>query len=271
MTQRSALSDEEALLHTLEPWRQKLAAHTVYRSIGALEDLRLFLQSHVFAVWDFMSLLKALQRELTCVTVPWLPGADRASRRLINQIVLGEESDEYQGGSLSHFELYIQAMRSCGADTGPILSLVEALRGGSDLDTALAVAPAEAAAFVRATFSVLATGSPHRIAAAFTFGREDLIPEMFGAFVRRLDTQMPGQIAPFRYYLERHIEMDGEEHGPLALGMMRNLCRTSQQWAEAQESASAALAARVALWDGIEARVLAPRLEARETGSSSNR
>jgi len=221
------------------------------------------MQSHVYAVWDFMSLLKSLQRALTCVTVPWLPTADPASRRLINEIVLGEESDLYEGQPLSHFELYLRAMQSCGAETGPVLALTRILTdtlaiGGSleeALAAALAAAPAEAAAFVRATFAVLATGETHRIAAAFTFGREDLIPAMFSAFVRGLDAELPGRIAPFRYYLERHIEVDGEDHGPMAMQMIRQVCRSEKEWAEATETACAALEARLALWDGIHARI----------------
>jgi pyrroloquinoline quinone (PQQ) biosynthesis protein C len=256
----SSTAREDALVAAIAPLRERLALHPLYASIQSLDALRIFMQSHVYAVWDFMSLLKALQRALTCVSVPWLPTADPASRRLINEIVLGEESDLYpahQGGkALSHFELYLHAMESCGAATGPVLALTGTLAAGGSLDEALAAAPDEAAVFVRATFAVLDTGETHRIAAAFTFGREDLIPEMFAAFVRGLDAEFPGRIAPFRYYLERHIEVDGEDHGPMAMEMMRHVCRTDRQWAEAAETACAALEARLALWDGIYARIL---------------
>ncbi len=257
----SAATHEDALLTAIAPLRDRLARHPLYASIRSLDALQTFMQSHVYAVWDFMSLLKSLQRALTCVTVPWLPTADAASRRLINEIVLGEESDLYpahQGGkALSHFELYLHAMESCGAATGPVLALTGTLAAGGSLDEALAAAPDEAAAFVRATFAVLSTGQTHRIAAAFTFGREDLIPAMFSAFVRGLDAELPGRIAPFRYYLERHIEMDGEDHGPMAMQMIREVCRSEEQWAEAAETACAALKARLALWDGIHARIVA--------------
>ena len=248
---------QSALLESIAPLQSRLAEHPLYASIQSLDALHLFMQSHVYAVWDFMSLLKSLQRSLTCVDVPWRPTADAASRRLINEIVLGEESDLYEGQPLSHFELYLRAMEICGAEVAPMHTLLAVLAAGSTVDAALASAPAEAAAFVRSTFAFLSSGEPHRIAAAFTFGREDLIPDMFAAFVRRLDESMPGRVTPFRYYLERHIEMDGEEHGPMALEMMRQLCPTPQHWEEAQDAAIEALTARLALWDGIHARILA--------------
>jgi hypothetical protein len=255
----------QTLLVSLEPLQQRLAAHPLYRSIRSLRSLQLFMESHVFAVWDFMSLLKDLQRRLTCVEVPWRPTADAASRRLINEIVLGEESDTYAGEAISHFELYLQAMKSCGASTMQVNSLVAKLQQRPKnneseedlLQGALAGAPAEAVDFVNSTFELLATGETHRIAAAFTFGREDLIPDMFSAFVRELQEQLPGKIEPFRYYLERHIEMDGDEHGPMALAMMRQLCQTPQQWDDATQTAKAALLARLAFWDGIHARIVA--------------
>ena len=252
----AACADEETLLAQLCPLQTRLASHPLYGSIRTLGGLRLFMQSHVFAVWDFMSLLKSLQRALTCIDVPWRPTADSESRRLINEIVLGEESDLYEGRSLSHYELYLQAMQSCGVHAVSVEAMLQALTAGTPLEHALTHAPAEAATFVRSTFAVIATRSTHRIAAAFTFGREDLIPDMFSAFVRKLDAQLPGQIAPFRYYLERHIEMDGDEHGPMSMQMIRQLCSTPRHWAEALDSARVALEARLALWDGIHARIL---------------
>lgn len=255
MPTASAIATEADLLASLTPLQQKLGEHPLYRSIHSLDALHLFMQSHVYAVWDFMSLLKSLQRTLTCVELPWVPSADPVSRRLINEIVLGEETDEYEGQPLSHYELYLYAMQSCGADTAPMQSLLAALSSGVSLEETLTAIPSEAAAFVRTTFGIISTGEPHRIAAAFTFGREDLIPEMFTQFVRNLDSQLPGRIAPFRFYLERHIELDGDEHGPKALQMMRHLCPTPQHWTEAAETAAQALQARIALWDGILNRI----------------
>ena len=243
-----------ALQARIHPLQQRLAKHPLYASIASIEDLHTFMQSHVFAVWDFMSLLKALQRGLTCVDVPWLPSPQPEARRLINEIVLGEESDLHQGRAASHFELYLQAMRECGASTTVIDALLAQLRDGSPLENALRTMsiPDAARIFVQHTFALIQKGQLHATAAAFTFGREDLIPDMFRGFVRELDQQMAGRLELFVWYLERHIEVDGEEHGPMALRMVAELCGDDpQRWQEAGDAAEQALLARRALWDGI--------------------
>ncbi len=215
------------------------------------------MESHIFAVWDFMSLLKALQMRLTCVSVPWMPTALPESRRFINEIVLGEESDEFEGRAISHFELYLEAMRSAGASTSGIAGLLAGLVAGSVLgEIERAAIPAGAKAFVRETFGLIEQGELHRLAAAFTFGREDVIPEMFRSLVRDLDRASDGAFGTFIWYLERHIEVDGEDHGPLSLRMVADICGADERkWEEAGAAAEAALAARVALWDAIFAEI----------------
>jgi hypothetical protein len=241
----------------IEPVRARLKTHGLYQSITSLSHVRIFLQSHVFAVWDFMSLLKALQQVLTCVQVPWLPSPYPESRRLINDIVLGEESDELDGTYRSHFEIYTAAMRQAGADCRPIDRFVEALRNHAQWDQALSVcgAPDEAALFVRHTFRVIESGKPHVMAAAFTFGREDLIPDLFRALIR--DLRMGhSELDLYSRYLDRHIEVDSGSHGPLALRMVADLCGDdSTRWSEASTAATEALEARLALWDGIQRRI----------------
>src|SRR5450432_3612099 len=96
-----------ALRAGIAPLRKKLIEHPIYWSITSPVKLRLFMEQHVFAVWDFMSLLKALQLSNTCTSAPWIPKEDRMVSRFVNEIVLGEESDEDgRGGYISHFELY---------------------------------------------------------------------------------------------------------------------------------------------------------------------
>ena len=256
----SAEGEMAALEDRIRPMVARLAAHPLYASFRSVEDLRVFLESHVFAVWDFMSLLKSLQRGLTCVDVPWLPTAHAGTRRLVNEIVLGEESDLYQGAAVSHFELYLRAMAECGAPTAAIDSFLGTLRGGASVEAALSGVPTAAQAFVRSTFAVIAGGRLHEIAAAFTFGREDLIPEMFRGFLRDQDARLEGRLATFRWYLDRHIEVDGEEHGPMALRMVSELCGDdAAKWSEATSAAETALRARLAFWDGVLGAIEARR------------
>lgn len=242
----------QELAERLRPLYAQIAGHRLYAAFTSLEDLRVFLEAHVFAVWDFMSLLKTLQRGLTCVEVPWVPTAYPLSRRLVNEIVLGEESDLYRGRPASHFELYLAAMRQCGASTTGIDGLVSGLRQGVALEEALAGAPKAAQEFVQATFACIRSGRLHAVAAAFTFGREDLIPDMFRSFIDQQNEALEGGLEMLRWYMERHIEVDGDEHGPMALRMIAELCgKDAVKWGEAGEAAEAALQARLALWDGI--------------------
>jgi hypothetical protein len=253
MTSVEAVSPIETLAARIAPLRARLAAHPLYARIQSAEQLRTFMESHVFAVWDFMSLLKALQSRLTGVEMPWRPSRWPESRRFINEIVLGEESDVFEGRAISHFELYLEAMRESGADLGPISGLLAQLSAGSGaFDLEACGAPEPARRFVESTFALIQAGRIHAVAAAFTFGREDVIPEMFRGLVRDLNTRLGGRFAKFQWYLERHIEVDGEDHGPLALRMVADLCGEDETlWQDAADAAETALKARLALWDGI--------------------
>jgi hypothetical protein len=241
------------LREMIAPARERLVDHALFREIRDIRRLRIFLQSHVFAVWDFMSLLKSLQACLTCVATPWLPSAYPKSRRLINEIVLGEESDNFGDTYISHFELYLQAMVEAEADTSSIRKLVDELKGGRSFPEALLVAeaPAESIEFVRTTFSFLQLDKPHVTVAAFTFGREDLIPDMFHQMVKDLRQNLEA-VGLFAYYLDRHVHVDADSHGPMALQMVEELCGPDERkWEEAGFGAVTALQARLALWDGI--------------------
>ncbi|MFI9106467.1 DUF3050 domain-containing protein [Streptomyces sp. SID13666] len=247
------------LEQAVEGARSRVVAHPVYHSLDSLGAVVTFMEHHVFAVWDFMSLLKSLQRNLTCVSVPWIPSGPAASRRLINDIVLVEESDEIGEGFISHFELYLQGMAEAGADTGPIDSLVALLREGKPVLPSLkeAGAPAASIEFATKTWEFIENSPVHCQAAAFAFGREDLIPDMFDKVVA-VNRDQGNRLGSFVDYLERHIEVDGEEHTPMAMQMLADLCGDDQdKWAECEEAINGALDARVRLWDGILAEVRA--------------
>jgi hypothetical protein len=236
--------------------RRAVTAHPLYAALDNRPAIRTFLEHHVFAVWDFMSLLKSLQRSLTCVELPWVPTGPTGSRRLINDIVLVEESDELGGGFISHFELYLGGMTEAGADTSVITAFIDLLRAGRPVTEALGTAgvPAPAAEFVRLTWGLIESAPVHAQAAAFAFGREDLIPDMFQQVVGV--NESVGSLGTFVDYLARHIEVDGEEHTPMAMQMLADLCGDdSAKWADCAETINRALAARARLWDGILAAI----------------
>ncbi len=243
------------LQQAIEPLRQQIINHKVYPAITELEDLRLFMQFHIFAVWDFMSLLKALQNNLTCTSVPWFPKGSAVTRHLINEIVLGEESDIDQNGDLkSHFELYLEAMEQSGADVSQIRKFVSALQSNGELNKAFesSNAPKATQDFVNFTFEIIGSNKDYLQAATFTFGREDLIPNMFHSIVSDISKIFPNEVSIFKYYLERHIEVDGDHHSNLALQMTSNLCGDNETfWKEAQDASIQSLQKRIDLWDAV--------------------
>jgi hypothetical protein len=247
----------QQILRRLQPLRQSLLEHSIYGQIDSLNNLQLFMQHHVFAVWDFMSLLKTLQQQLCHVGVPWLPPEDVTAARFVNEIVLGEESDEDgQGGFASHFELYRRGMQRCGASTACIDRFVHDVRRGQTVAKALQNEdiPETVRQFVQQTFAVIEQDDLCAVASAFTFGREDLLPDVFQRIVDELNVKSGGGLDDFRYYLARHIELDGDHHGPMAARLITSLCGDDEaKWRSAEEAAVESLQARVTLWDGMEA------------------
>ncbi|MBM3921462.1 MAG: DUF3050 domain-containing protein [Sphingomonadales bacterium] len=240
---------------SIAPQKALIVKHPLYAQIQNLEHVRIFMQNHVYAVWDFMSLLKSLQQNLTCTTTPWLPKGSAETRFLINEIVVGEESDvDMNGIRKSHFEMYLDAMEQAGADNTMILGLTEEIRNGKPVEAALEQMnlPTSVKEFVQFTFRQIAENKPHVLSAIFTFGREDLIPDMFMALVNDLNLRFPEKIAPFKYYLDRHIEVDGDHHSHLALQMTAELCGTDEKkWEEATQASMEALRLRNNLWTGV--------------------
>lgn len=242
----------------LNPLRQQLTDHPLYTSLKDMENLKVFTQNHVYAVWDFMSLLKALQIRLTSVSLPWQPVGDAETRFLINEIVTGEESDvDEQGNRCSHFELYLEAMEQLGVDTRPVLEFSAGLTAQNYREYIASGDLQEAVkAFLTYTFDIAFHAPVHVIASVFTFGREDIIPDMFIGLVRSLATSYPEKLSILKYYLERHIEVDGGEHSDLGMQMVSRLCgKDAAKWQEATAAAIRSLEMRVHLWDGIKAQL----------------
>lgn len=234
----------------LQPQREVLKNHPLYDALSSIDDVKIFMEHHIFAVWDFMSLLKALQRELTCIQTPWVPSQNSTTARFINEIVLGEETDLNElGEPYSHYEMYIDAMSQIGADTRIMENFIKKIPSTNihtlinDLEVHQAVKD-----FVNFTFDIIETAETHKIASAFTFGREDIIPDMYLEIVKNSKKDY----SKLTYYLERHIELDGDEHGPLSIQMMEELCENNQQKIDdVILIAKQALSHRIQLWDCI--------------------
>ena len=245
------------ILHVTQeilPLQEQLLNHSLYKKIKTPEDLLVFMEHHVYAVWDFMSLLKALQNGLTCTNTPWKPVGNAETRYLINEIVLAEETDiNANGKRQSHYEMYIDAMHKAGASTVAIDNLVATDFDVISLNDAIANLPAGVSQFLKFTFDIIARGNLHEIAAAFTFGRENLIPSMFNAIIGEIEENFPAKdLSDFKYYFDRHIELDEDEHGPMALQMIEILCGDDKiKWEEVVAVSKQALIVRLGLWDGI--------------------
>lgn len=251
----------ETINASIQTQKQQLLQHSLYEKVQTLDDLHCFLESHVYAVWDFMSLLKALQSKLTCTTTPWFATPNSEMRYLINEIVVAEESDlTLDGKRQSHFEMYLDAMRASGANTHEIESFISNVFSLQNIFVAIKQSQLHPniKAFLDFTFKTIEEGKTHKIAAAFTFGREDLIPAMFTEILRNFEQNFPEtDLKKLIYYFERHIELDADEHGPMAMQMISELCGDDAvKWEEVREISILALEKRIGLWDAIEEKIM---------------
>jgi hypothetical protein len=244
-------------LKKIQEHRSLLENHSllVTNTIQSPEDLRIFMKYHVFAVWDFMSLLKTIQHNVVPSGNLWLPSQGTRSdiARLINEIVLCEESDISPDGksSISHFDLYLQAMLEVGADTDPIKTYLNQVAENGNISEC----PEVVREFVESTFEAIRRG-PHCAAASFCYGRETVIPSMFIRLLRQIN--ISNTDAPkFHYYLERHIQVDGEDHGPMSENLVNHFCKNDPFLIhEAEQAAIDAITARIKLFDRIESLLL---------------
>ncbi len=250
-------SDILKILDVTQDERDALFSHKIYNSINNIDDLHIFMENHIFAVWDFMSILKTLQKKLTCTDVPWAPKGGGTPARLLNEIVTEEESDiDIYGDYRSHFEMYYQAMNEAGANTKKIESFLNNLHFGVSKSLDKSSSPLPAINFVKTTFSMLENAPIHVVASMFTFGREEVIPNMFRSIINKIDNDLKGRLKSFIYYLDRHIGVDEDEHGPAALKMVKVLCQNDEtKWNEAAKAAKMTMRARVVFWNEILAEL----------------
>lgn len=260
MTDKAMISRD-----AIEAFSARLDNHPVYAAVDSIQALQLFMEHHVYSVWDFMSLVKYLQTRIAPTRVPWMPEGNPALRYFINQLVLEEESDTApgpDGGSIygSHFELYCDAMTEIGADGElPKRFLAKVEQEGLDAALYSNLVPLPSRYFTETTFGFIREDKPHEVAAALAFGREKVIPDMFRQFLRGIGVG-EAQAPAFHYYLKRHIHLDEGVHGPLSVQMLEYLCGDDgSKLEEAQTAAEEAICARLRFWDGVLAAVEARR------------
>ena len=215
-----------------------------------------------------MCLLKELHRRIVCTQAPWFPPKDVYCAHLINRILVEEESDrtEDQQHYLSHFELYLTAMKQVGANRQPIQTFLSLLKIGCDVTKALyeLKLPLSVQQFVTTTFSFF-PDEPHVLAAVFVYGREAITTSLFTPLIQRfrqtLSMEDQSRVSTLQYYLKRHIELDHANHFPQALQMLDHLAgNDSQKWTEIAGAAQQALEARLDFLTSIHAAILASEI-----------
>lgn len=240
----------------LVPLRERLLRHEVYQLLTSVEALQVFMKHHCYAVWDFMCLLKCLQHKLTSLTIPWQVPLNMKAAHMINEIVVAEETDVRRDGKgyVSHFELYLDGMKEIGADMDTICRFTDLIAEGMPWQKAMerAGSPEAVRPFISQTLEMCDGHPAYEVAAYFLFGRENLIPDMFRKIVAGIAASSDVSIEEFKYYLDRHICLDEEEHGPASVEMMRSMCgEDDTRWRIVKRAAEEALLARIKLWDGI--------------------
>tara|TARA_B110000046_G_C12984367_1_gene394868 strand:+ start:671 stop:1462 length:792 start_codon:yes stop_codon:yes gene_type:complete len=246
-------------LENIKKLRKELANHPVYAAVTDMNDLTIFMQHHIYSVWDFMSLVKYLQNHITPAQTPWLPSKDAQVQRFINEIVLGEESDEdiprknQSTTYTSHFNLYTRAMEEVKVGSSQLIREFVSKVASDSFSQAQQTTPIPSPAkeFMETTFSFINSDKPHVIAAAFALGREHIIPEMFRDLLEKMNISRE-EASVFHYYLDRHIELDGDRHGPMSMQMLELLCEDdTTKIAQAEKAALDAIKARIKFWDGV--------------------
>lgn len=238
---------------SLEDKKDALKNHRLYEQMRSLKELRLFMENHVYAVLDFMSLTKRIQSYFAPTEGIWTAPKHPQLARFINEVVLAEESDELPNGDyLSHFDMYLIAMEEVGADTKPIREFTKCLERGELLEGLKNYCPQYPARnFTTQTYQQVFNWEIHQIVAAFCHGREKVIPLMFLSLAEKCGLKK-SECPMFFYYLERHIELDGDEHGPLADKLLNAVVGENPEKLEQSfEAAELCLNQRIQFWDEV--------------------
>jgi len=237
----------------LDDLKQKIAAHPLFANKLEPKQICKFMESHIFAVWGFMSILKSLQKMITPNNLPWIPNKNTNNGlvNFVNEIILCEESDYIEGiGYISHFEIYLLAMKNMGAKTDQLdkLTSIIADKGYNEKYLDDVDASDEVKSFLKHDMEVSMNGTLPEIVGAFTLGREKVIPNMFSYILPAIkETSTAKHLIT---YLERHIDIDGDRHGPLSMKLLDASC-DKNQLTLAYATAVKSLELRLLVWDKV--------------------
>lgn len=241
--------DVDELKDIIKLKRRELFSHPLYTNITTKDDLRKFMEIHVFAVWDFMSLVKKLQRELTSVDYFWNPKKYKVASRMINEIILNEETDDIGDEFISHFELYIRSMNEIDSSTHLINNFVNHI-SNDNFDFRIRILPSELTKFVNATFSTINSNDIPFISGYFYYGREDPIPTMFSRIIENICDDY--NCTFMRLYLQRHINLDADKHGPMSITMISEIVENNNDFLKRNLIGGiCAIQHRINLWNFI--------------------
>ena len=234
--------------------KNKIYKHKLFHKRLETRHVRYFMESHIFSVWGFMSVLKSLQFSLSRNSLPWVPTENTRNglTSFINEIVLSEESDYIEGiGYVSHFEIYLEAMKEIGADSSKILKLIDCINredSAYEIINNLDILD-EVKDFVKFDLDTALSEDLPKIVGSFTLGREKVIPNMFEHIVQSVANA--NATNKFTTYLSRHIDIDGDRHGPLSSKLLDKLCSSDKNLEVAYQAGIDSLNLRLKVWDKI--------------------
>ena len=234
--------------------KKSLNSHILFHSRLDRQQLSLFMESHIYAVWGFMSLLKSLQKCVTPNDIPWIPNINTSNGLVsfINEIVSSEESERFSKNKyLSHFEIYLMAMKRLGASTIEINRLLNKCKKNTfsqKMIDDLSISPA-AKKFLKHDIKISLSNSPPKIIGCFALSREKIIPDMFKYILNVIEPTDTNKI--LRKYLELHISIDSDRHGPLSKKLLNKICVSKKDKIDAYYEANNSIRYRLKVWDSV--------------------
>ena len=238
----------------LNQLKKSIRKHSLFSNKLTNRQIAIFMESHIYSVWGFMSLLKSLQYGLSSNNLPWIPTSNTTNGLInfINEIVLSEESEYIKGiGFTSHFEIYLLAMKKIGAKANEIKKLIKNIEKNKKYKDAILDIKInkEVKDFLDFDIKTSQSNSLPKIIGGFTLAREQVIPNMFEYIIPAIKDKKSAKY--FITYLKRHITIDGDRHGPLATRLLKTICTSNNDMCIAYKSGIKSLKLRLKVWDKV--------------------